>query len=117
MAVQKIKNHEEAANMASEIERLEAVLKTMKAELKVFVEEFGPVDTGNEVWDFYPSVSWKFDEVGLRRMAEGMALEGINPWQMLSISSGDRKKLGWSDDVLAQFGEKKETKRFASRKK
>lgn len=115
--IERLDSMEKAVEMANEIERLEAVLKLMKAELKKFVDDYGAIETDSKVWDYYPSVSWNFDEKGLKEMAQNIALEGLNPWELLTLSSTSLKKLGWNDDVLSQFGRKKETKRFSSRAK
>lgn len=112
---QNIHTKEDAVNLANEISRLEAIVKSMKDELKKHVEAYGPVDTGTETWNFYESVSWKFDD--LRKVAEGIVLEGKNPWEMLSLSATNLKKLGWDEAVLSQFGKKRVTQRFTSRKK
>lgn len=116
-SVETIHTIDEAIELAGEIERAEAALKQMKDQLKAFVDENGSVETSDKVWDYNVSVSWKFDGESLKRMSQDMALDGLNPWEMLSLPSSSLKKLGWSEDVLSQYGTKKETRRFASRKK
>lgn len=108
---------EQAIGLGREIERVESALKAMKAELKVFVDNNGPVDTGDVIWDYTISASWQFDEKGMKEVAQNMVLEGVNPWKMLNITASNLKKIGWDDAVIAKMGEKKETRRFASRKK
>ncbi|MFC2946777.1 hypothetical protein [Virgibacillus sediminis] len=98
---EELQTHEEAVQLANEINRLEAALKQMKSVLKSYVKEQGGIDTGEEVWDFYESVSWKFDRQHLKELAGEMAMEGIDPWEMLNI----------------KLGTKKVTQRFTSRKK
>ncbi|QKY69349.1 hypothetical protein [Lentibacillus sp. CBA3610] len=113
---QELQSHEEAVQLANEINRLEAALKQMKDDLKTYVKTHGRVDTGDEVWDFYQSVSWKFDRNHLKELAGEMAMEGIDPWEMLTISKATLNKLGWEEQRLSQLGTKKVTQRFTSRK-
>lgn len=108
---------DDAVKTANEIERLEAVLKSMKEKLKAFVDKNGALETKDKVWDYVVSVSWEFQPEQLKEMAQDIVLDGRNPWELLDITSTNLKKLGWSDDVLEQYGKKKETKRFVSRKK
>jgi len=112
-----VKTQEEAVELANEINRLDSALKTMKNELKKFVEENGSIDTGQEVWDFYESVSWKFDEEGLKELARIIAFEGHNPWRLMNLPKSNLNKLGWDESYLETMGEKKVTLRFTSRKK
>lgn len=112
-----VKSMDDAINLGKEIERVEAALKAMKAELKAFVDVSGPVDTGDVIWDYSISASWSFNEEGLKELAQNMVLEGVNPWKVLNITASNLKKLGWDDAVVAKMGEKKETRRFSSRKK
>src|SRR3954464_8673563 len=115
--VEGIENMEQAIKLGKEIERVESALKAMKAELKAFVRVNGPVDTGDVIWDYTISASWQFDEKGMKELAQNMVLEGVNPWKMLNITASNLKKMDWDDAVIAKIGEKKETRRFASRKK
>lgn len=117
MAVPKIKSSQDAAELAAEIERMESSLKTLKAELKRFVERNGAIETADKVWNYNVAVSWEFHDSGLRDMADQLAVEGLNPWKMMTISATNLKKIGWDEEVLSQFGQKKETKRFSSRKR
>ncbi|MFC5591667.1 hypothetical protein ACFPRA_22535 [Sporosarcina soli] len=112
-----IENLGQAIKLGKEIERVESALKGMKAELKAFVDVNGPVDTGDVIWDYFISASWQFDEKGMKELAQNMVLEGVNPWKMLNITASNLKNMGWDDAVIAKMGEKKETRRFASRKK
>ncbi|MBT9281993.1 MAG: hypothetical protein KM312_04965 [Hydrogenibacillus schlegelii] len=101
-----------AEQLAREIFRLEAALKQLKDELKAIVEEHGPITVDGRVWNFYPSVEWKFTPQGLREFAEALALDGVDPWSVLDVSSTALKKLGIGEDVLSGFAEKKVTLRF-----
>jgi hypothetical protein len=111
----KIETLEQAVALAQEIERAEAAVKAMKAQLKEYVAENGPVETDDKVWEIAPVVSWSFNS--LKELATQMVLEGHNPWELLSLPASSLAKLGWSEDVLSKFGQKKETKRFSSHKK
>ncbi|WP_028987573.1 hypothetical protein [Thermicanus aegyptius] len=115
MAVVPVPGHAEAIKIAEEIERLEAVLKAKKEQLKLFVKQVSPIEAGDKVWDFYPSVSWEFTPEKLKEMAKDIAIEGENPWEYLTIPASSLKKLGWGEDVLSHYGKKKETLRFESR--
>lgn len=115
--ISNLSTQEEAVELANEINRMESALKKMKDELKNYVKDYGSVDTGEEVWDFYDSVSWSFDKEGLKEVARNMALEGKDPWELLSVSKTNLNKLGWEDSYIEQMGKKKVTQRFTSRKK
>jgi hypothetical protein len=117
MAVPKIKSAQDAVALAAEIEHMESSLKTLKAELKRFVDQNGAIETKEKVWNYNVAVSWEFYESGLRDMADQLAIEGVNPWKIMTISAANLKKIGWSEEVLRQFGQKKETKRFSSQTK
>ncbi|WP_067728840.1 hypothetical protein [Oceanobacillus damuensis] len=112
-----IESFDDAIQLANEINRLEAALKQMKEELKNFVRDHGEVDTGEETWNFYESVSWRFSDMELKEVAREMALDGIDPWSMLNISKTNINKLGWEEQRLSKLGTKKVTQRFTSRKK
>ena len=112
-----IESMDHAIKLGREIERVESALKAMKADLKAFVDGNGPVDTGDVICDYSISASWSFNEDGLKELAQNMVLEGVNPWKVLNITASNLKKLGWDDNVVAKMGEKKETRRFSSRKK
>ena len=107
----------EAVTMANEILRLEATVKEMKNQLKDYVEEYGSVETNDQVWDFNESVSWNFPGDKLKEIMTMIALDGFNPWDMISLSKRSLDKLGWNDDVLNRYAEKKVIKRFAPKKK
>jgi len=117
MAVPKIKSAQDAVELAAEIERMESSLKTLKAELKRFVDRNGAIETADKVWNYSVAVSWEFHGSGLRDMADQLAIEGMNPWKIMTISTANLKKIGWDEEVLRQFGQKKETKRFTSQKR
>lgn len=108
---------EEAVNLANEIERIEAAAKLMKTDLRKFVEQHGPVETADTIWDFNEAVSYKFDAVQLKEVAQNIALGGKNPWDYLSITVANLKKLEWEEAFITNIGKKTVSKRFSSRKK
>ncbi|OUM87870.1 MAG: hypothetical protein BAA01_12020 [Bacillus thermozeamaize] len=113
-----IQTAEEAVKVAQEIERLEAVVKAMKESLKRYVEETGkPVETVDQVWWWVESESWKFTPEKLKELCQELAIEGVNPWELLGITAANLKKTGWSDQALSSFGEKRVTRSFRARKK
>lgn len=114
--VDKKMTEQEAVELAKEIERTESALKLMKAELKKYVEENGEVNTGDKIWGFSESVSWKFSPEGLKKVFENIFLDGKDPWKYLNISASNLKKLGWSEEVLSRYGEKRVSTPFKSRK-
>ncbi|MDQ0341196.1 phage shock protein A [Caldalkalibacillus uzonensis] len=92
--IEQVDSSEKAVQLANEIDRLEAVLKTMKAQLKAFVDEHGPVKTQDKVWDYTTSVSWEFEADSLRELCQHIALEGENPWTFLTLPADSIKMLG-----------------------
>lgn len=113
----KIESAEEAIRVANEVERLEAVIKVMKDQMKAYVDKNGPIETDSVVWDYNESASFSFTADQLKRVAENIVLEGKNPWELMSISASNLKKLGWEESFVEALGTKKTTKRFNSRKK
>jgi hypothetical protein len=113
----KVITMEEAVKLAQEIERLEAVVSAMKAELKTFADVNGPIDTGEKIWGYSESVSWSFTPENLKTIAHDIVLDGKNPWELLSLQAPSLKKLGWSESVLSKYGVKKTIKRFGAKKK
>ena len=108
----------EGAALAKEIELLEAALKQAKNKLKTIVETYGEVCTETSIWGFTTSQSWKFTPEKLKALATDILIEtGQNPWNFLSITSNDLKKLQYTDEKLSQYGTKKESKSFRSRSK
>ncbi|MDX8367681.1 hypothetical protein [Cytobacillus sp. IB215665] len=110
----KIKTMEDAVALAIEIGRTEAALKQMKEQLKAFAKNNGTVNTGEVLWDFQPSVSWKIAPESLRKLTLDLAIEGVDPWELLQISKKNLDGLGWSEDVLEQYGQKSVKKTFRS---
>ncbi|MEQ2529160.1 hypothetical protein WMO40_21025 [Bacillaceae bacterium CLA-AA-H227] len=108
---------EEAQSLAEKIAYVEAGVKKMKEHLKMFVELNGPVEVGDLVWDKHPSQSWQWTTEAKRSFAEMIAIEGMNPWEYISFSSADLKKLGWSDSVISQYAKSKINNSFRSKKK
>lgn len=101
---------------ALEVERLEAAIKQMKAEMREWVEQNGPLIAGDRQWSVSESISWEFTPEKLKEIAQSIAIEGKNPWEFLSIQSRALNQLGWNEEFLSKNGSKKVTKRFSSRK-
>lgn len=109
MTLTPVKNisYEEAVTLAEKIAYIEAGVSKMKEHLKLYVKTNGPVEFGDSVWDQQPSQSWKWTIEAKKSFAEMLAIEGKNPWEFLSFSAGDLKKIGWSDEIIAQYAESK----------
>ncbi|HBI04296.1 MAG TPA: hypothetical protein DDY49_09745 [Paenibacillaceae bacterium] len=113
-----IKTPEEAVKVAQELERVKAVVDELKKQLKSYVDVHGPLDVGEGLWGYHPGTpTWSFDPKKLKEMTFHMAMDGHNPWELLKLTSPSIKKLNWSEDVLAQFGEKKIPNNFRYQKK
>lgn len=100
---------EDAEALAKELERYEATVKLIKEKLKAFVTLQGPIEANGKVWDFQPSSSWDFEPEQLKVLAGMIAFEGKDPFEFLTLSATAIKKLKWSDETLAHYGEKKAT--------
>lgn len=113
-----IKTSEEAVKVAQELERAKAVVKQLTEQLKSYVNDNGQLDAGDGIWGFFPGTpSWKIDPGKLKEMTVLMAMEGHNPWELLTLPAPSLKKLNWSDNALTQFGEKKIPNNFGFKKK
>lgn len=99
--------YEEAVALAEKIAYIEAGVKKMKEHMQLYVKTNGPVEFGDSVWDQQPSQTWKWTVEAKKSFAEMLAIEGKNPWEFLSFSAGDLKKIGWSDEIIAQYAESK----------
>lgn len=97
---------EDAVALAQEVERYEAAVKIMKGKLKAFVELQGSVEANGKVWDFQPSSSWTFRPEQLKVLAGMIAFDDKDPFEFLTLSAQSIKKLKWSDEILAHYGEK-----------
>ena len=111
-----ILTQEEAVKLALEIERAEAALRQMKNRLKEYVDANGPLQAGDKVWDYYPTVTWEFEPEKKKELAVAIAAEGKNPWEYLTFSASAIKSLGWTEASLLAYGDQKITRRFDSRK-
>jgi len=111
---------EEAIELANEIERMDSAVKLMKDNLKKYVEDYGPVDTGERVWSINESVSWRFDTEGLMKLAKHLANEQQNPWDYMTLNGTNLKKAidktNLSEAELEKISKKRINKRFTSRK-
>ena len=97
----------EIMEIAQNLERYENAVKQMKAKLKAHVELHGPIRVNGKVWDLFESApKWVFAPAKLRELAVEMTVTQKNPWEFLSLTSNDIKKLGFSEDVLSKYGTK-----------
>lgn len=111
-----IENLEQAQQIANEIAQLEATLKQMKEGLKSFVDVHGVVQAGGVEWGYKESVSWKIEPEHMNEFMQWVALEGVNPFEIMSVSATSLKKLAWPEDTLCRIASKKTTKSFRSSK-
>ena len=103
---------EKAQQVANEIAQIEATLKQMKEGLKAFVDQHGMVQAGGVQWGYSESVSWKIEADYMKEFMQWVALEGFNPFEMMSVSATSLKKLAWSEETLQRIATKKLTKSF-----
>ncbi|MFS0815540.1 hypothetical protein ABC382_01030 [Lysinibacillus sp. 1P01SD] len=108
----------EAEILAQQIERMEVIVKQAKANLRAFMEanEGIEISGGTHSWTLGDNVSWEFTGQNLEQLAKIMAIEGINPYEMMTINS-TAKKVDWIAGLLPQFANAKITKRIKSAKK
>ncbi|SOC22021.1 hypothetical protein SAMN05880501_113111 [Ureibacillus xyleni] len=111
-----IENLEQAQQVANEIAQLEATIKLMKDSLKSFVDVYGVVQAGGVEWGYKESVSWKIEPDHMKEFMQWVALEGLNPFEMMTVSATSLKKLAWPEDTLTRIASKKATKSFRSTK-
>ncbi|MFS0783482.1 hypothetical protein [Bacillus sp. 1P06AnD] len=99
---------EDAVAIAQQLERYEQAVKQMKEKLKAYVELNGPIEANGKVWDHFVSAStWEFSAERLKILAGMIAVDGLNPFDYLSISAKDLKRLNYSDQMLSQYGSQK----------
>lgn len=103
---------EKAQQVANEIAQLEATLKQMKEGLKAFVDQHGMVQASGVQWGYSESISWKIEAEHMKEFMQWVALEGFNPFEMMSVSATSLKKLAWSEETLQRIATKKLTKSF-----
>ncbi len=116
--IERIETMDDAIKLANEINRMDAALKQKKELLKSFVQANGKVvETDKEIWGFNPTVSWSFNAESLKRFCEGLVVDGINPWNHLSISAAELKKLGYGEQALKRYATRKDSRKFGSKVK
>jgi hypothetical protein len=113
MTTTQIKNTEEmhvedAIALAQQIDRTKQALKLLEDKLKAYVELNGPVNANGKVWDYFHSSTWNFAPDRLKALCGMLAIDGFNPFELLNLSATALKKTGYSDDLLSQYGEKKQ---------
>lgn len=111
-----IETVEHAQQVANEIAQLEATVKLMKDSLKSFVDVHGVVQAGGVEWGYKESVSWKIEPEHMKEFMQWVALEGVNPFELMTVSATSLKKLAWPEDTLCRIAIKKSTKSFRSTK-
>ena len=111
LATKKVEDllQEDAIALAQQVERYEQALKLMKDKLKAYVTLHGPVEANGKVYDFFPSYSWDFEPDKLKALAGMIVIDGLNPFDYLSLSKTALKKLKWSDDLIRQYGKEVES--------
>lgn len=106
----------EAKSVAAELIQISAAAEQMKDQLKQYVKEYGDLVIGNQVFTFVDTVSWDMSADVMKELFLSLAVDGVNPYDYASISSGDLKKLGYTEDVLLSMGAvKKKQERFGLR--
>lgn len=98
---------EDAVALAQQLERYEQAVKLLKNKLKAYVELNGPVQANGKVWDFFQNNSWDIKGDGLKQLAGMMVIEQKNPFDYLTVSANSLKTLGYSDELLSNYGQKK----------
>ncbi|GAE93096.1 hypothetical protein JCM21714_2133 [Gracilibacillus boraciitolerans JCM 21714] len=110
---------EEAVEMANEIARLEATVKSMKAELKKYVEANGEVEANGQKWLIKPYESWSWNDSGkLKSFCKSLIVDGFtaDPYTLLSVSKAKVEKLGVKEEYIENFADRKVTNKFVSEK-
>lgn len=96
--------NDEAVAMATELERLETVVKQLKAKLSDYVAENGAVEVEDGVWDFGTNVRIKHTPKALENLALYIQHIGENPFNFFSLTRTSLNKLDISTNSLAQLG-------------
>lgn len=95
---------EEAETVAREILRLEGALDALKENLRVYVQNNGPVVVDDKEFRLSPSKYWKWPQGALAQAVARMEQEGIDPLTVLSLTATGLKKLGWEEDKCKSLG-------------
>lgn len=77
---------EQAIRAANELERLQAMVDHLKEELKKFVETNGSFSTNTKTYYIQETVTYKFPQENIYKVAEALASEGKNPWEYLCFN-------------------------------
>lgn len=112
-----IRTYQDAINAVNQVCRLEAVLKQLKEQLKAFVKNHGPVETEEQICDFFPSTKWVFSPEAKKEMAILIAVDGKNPYELLDFPASSLKELNWPEEVLMKFGTPVVSESFRFKKK
>lgn len=111
-----IQTEEQAQALATEIMQLEATVKQLKDQLKEYVDQHGTLQAGGIEWGYRDSISWKIRVENMKEFMQLVAIEGFNPFELISVSATNLKKLGWNDETLGRIADKKVTSSFRSTK-
>lgn len=111
-------NLTEAEILAQQIERMESVVKQAKANLKVFLNANKGIQINGNThsWSMGDSVVWEFEPEKLEQLAKIFAIEGYNPYELLTLTA-NAKKIDWIEGILPQYGKSKVTSRIKSAKR
>lgn len=116
LTVEKPQDAKDAEQAAREIVRLEALLKVLKSNLKEFVEKNGDVVVDNKKFTLIESSSWQWSAEGIERFLAEIKSDELNPYEYLSISATDLKKIKKKADIddasIAKFASTKKSKMF-----
>lgn len=108
---------EQAIRAANELERLQAMVDHLKEELKKFVETNGSFSTDTKTYYIQETVTYKFPQENIYKIAQALTIEGKNAWDYLSITGSTLQKAGWDETAILQFGDKRISKTFKSKKR
>lgn len=111
-------NEEEAIALAEEIERIESARQQLREKLRAYIEEYGQVQTKDKVWNVWENESWRANPKSLAQLADYIQHIGENPWDYLSITPANLRKLELEDQILKKIGfEKRCSRSFRAIKK
>lgn len=112
----KIMAEAEAKEIVLELALVSATAKKLQDQLRNYVKEFGELVVNGQVWGYSDSVSWEFTAEQMEILFENFAVEGINPYDMVSITNKKFTGVGYTDQDILAFGAKKKiTSRFGPR--
>lgn len=99
-----VRDYDEAVALGREILRLEAAADILKDRLRGWVKQHGPVTVDSREFRIAPSRYWKWPQDSLRAAVAAMEREGVDPFQVLSLTAAGLKKLGWDEERILSLG-------------